>query len=60
MSRQDALDVLGLEEGASEKDIRTAYRKLMKKHHPGPVVDQPGLAARINEARNVCWAGGKG
>ncbi|NNJ76654.1 MAG: DnaJ domain-containing protein, partial [Anderseniella sp.] len=52
MSRQDALDVLGLKEGASEKDIRAAYRKMMKKHHP----DSGGsayLAARINEANDV-------
>ena len=52
MSREDALDILGLEEGATEKDIRTAYRKMMKKHHP----DSGGsayLAARINEANDV-------
>jgi len=52
MSRQDALDLLGLSEGATEKEIRTAYRKMMKKHHP----DNGGsayLAARINEANDV-------
>ena len=52
MSREDALDILGLKEGAAEKDIRTAYRKMMKKHHP----DNGGsayLAARINEANDV-------
>jgi hypothetical protein len=52
MSREDALDILGLREGATEKDIRTAYRKMMKKHHP----DNGGsayLAARINEANDV-------
>lgn len=52
MSREDALDILGLKEGATEKDIRTAYRKMMKKHHP----DSGGsayLAARINEANDV-------
>lgn len=52
MSRDDALDVLGLKEGASEKEIRTAYRRMMKKHHP----DNGGsayLAARINEANDV-------
>jgi DnaJ-domain-containing protein 1 len=52
MSEAEALDVLGLEQGASEAAIRKAYRDLMKKHHP----DQGGsawYAARINEARNV-------
>jgi len=56
MSRGDALDVLGLKEGASEKEIRTAYRRMMKKHHP----DSGGsayLAARINEANDVLTAG---
>lgn len=52
MSRKDALDILGLKEGATEKDIRAAYRRMMKKHHP----DSGGsayLAARINEANDL-------
>lgn len=56
MSREDALDVLGLKEGASEREIRTSYRRMMKKHHP----DSGGsayLAARINEANDVLTAG---
>ena len=56
MSREDALDVLGLKEGASQADIRSAYRRMMKKHHP----DNGGsayLAARINEANDVLASG---
>ena len=52
MSADEALEILGLEEDASEEDIQKAYRNLMKQHHP----DQGGsawFAARINEARNV-------
>lgn len=50
MSRAEALDILGLEEGASEKQIEEAYKALIVKNHP----DQGGtdwLAARLNEAR---------
>ena len=52
MSRADALDTLGLAEGADEAAIRAAHKRLIKKLHP----DQDGsagLAARINRARDV-------
>ena len=52
MSRAEALDILGLEEGASEIDIEAAYKALIVKNHP----DQGGtdwLAARLNEARDI-------
>lgn len=51
MTREEALDILGLEEGADEEAIRAAHRRLMKTAHP----DQGGsvwLAARINAARD--------
>ena len=52
MSRAEALDILGLQEGASEADIEAAYKALIVKNHP----DQGGtdwLAARLNEARDI-------
>ncbi len=34
MSRADYYDVLGVDRGASEADLKSAYRKLALKHHP--------------------------
>src|SRR5438552_14431530 len=31
---RDYYDVLGLKRGASQKEIKQAYRKLARKHHP--------------------------
>lgn len=52
MSRREALEVLGLTEGASAAEIIRAHRALMKKFHP----DHGGsttLAARVNQAKDV-------
>ena len=34
MAARDPYEVLGLKPGATDKEIRAAYRKLAKKHHP--------------------------
>src|SRR4051794_34001780 len=52
MTRDEAYQVLGLQQGASESEIRAAHRRLMRGAHP----DSGGsdwLAARINQARDV-------
>jgi hypothetical protein len=52
MTREEALQVLGLAPGASDAAIREAYHNLIRKLHP----DHGGsdyLAAKVNQARDV-------
>ncbi len=51
MTREEALRILGLKDGATPDDIKAAYRKLMGQLHP----DRGGsdyLAAKVNQAKD--------
>ena len=52
MSREEALAILGLKEGASKDEILAAHKRMMQKLHP----DRGGsdhLAAQINQAKET-------
>lgn len=54
MAKRDYYEVLGVEKGASEAELKSAYRKLARKYHPDVNKDNPQEAEskfkEINEA----------
>ncbi|MFN5627223.1 MAG: DnaJ domain-containing protein, partial [Planctomyces sp.] len=56
MSKRDYYDVLGVPRGASQEELRKAYKKLARKHHPDSNNQDPESAkkfAEITEAWDV-------
>ncbi len=57
MVKRDYYEVLGVDKNASERDIKRAYRRLAKKHHPDMNKNNPKAAAEkfkeISEAYEV-------
>lgn len=52
MSRREALEVLGLRDGATREDVQREYRRLIKRLHPD-LGGSTYLTAKLNEARDI-------
>lgn len=56
MTREEALDILGLEPDACEAEIKAAYYRKIKEVHPD-LGGSDELAARINQAKEILLKG---
>lgn len=47
--KRDYYEVLGLQKGATDDEIKKAYRKLAKQYHPDLNPDNPEAEAKFKE-----------
>lgn len=53
---KDYYDVLGIQRGASDHEIKKAFRKLAKKYHPDKNKDDPDAENKFVEiAKGLCY-----
>ena len=52
MNKRDYYEVLGVSKDASDKEIKSAFRKLAKQYHPD-VNKEPGAAEKFKEAQEA-------
>src|SRR6201746_1610648 len=50
---RDPYEVLGVQRGASAAAIKSAYRRLAKRHHPDANKNDPKSAARFSEVNSA-------
>src|SRR5215212_8256808 len=67
MAKRDPHDVLGVETGATPTEVKAAWRKLARRHHPDLIGDDPAASrvatrqmAEINEAYAALTRNGGG
>lgn len=53
---KDPYEILGVRRGASEDEIRTAYRELVKKYHPDAYRDNPLSDLAEEKIKEINWA----
>src|SRR6188472_1944546 len=53
MAKRDPYEVLGVTRGASEDDIKKAYRKLARQHHPDRNPGDAAAEAKFKEVQTA-------